>query len=224
MGLARKLLPGKFMTAVRATNAITLCLIAARCMKTFLNRNCSGTRREPSPGAISQKRGLIEAADGGTLFLDEIGEISPAAQAKLLRVIETRQFRRVGGVKDLTADTRIIAATNRDLAAMAKEGRFRQDLYYRLSAFVVRVPPLRERREDIPLLARYFLEKHDFSRRIRKELSRTAERTLVAYDWPGNVRELRNVMERAIILSGSEPAIMRATSDCRARAARSVAN
>ncbi|MEQ1670190.1 MAG: sigma-54 dependent transcriptional regulator [Hyphomicrobium sp.] len=158
-------------------------------------------------GAISQKRGLIEAADGGTLFLDEIGEISPAAQAKLLRVIETRQFRRVGGVKDLTADTRIIAATNRDLAVMAKEGRFRQDLYYRLSAFTVRVPPLRDRRDDIVLLAHHFLEKHDFSRRIRKDLSRAAERTLVAYDWPGNVRELRNVMERAIILSGAETAI-----------------
>lgn len=155
-------------------------------------------------GAISQKRGLIEAADGGTLFLDEIGEISPAAQAKLLRVIETGQFRRVGGVKDLKSDARIVAATNRDLAAMSKEGRFRQDLYYRLSAFSVRLPPLRERRDDIPMLATHFLEKHDFSRRFKKELSRAAERALVAYDWPGNVRELRNVMERAIILSRSE--------------------
>lgn len=159
-------------------------------------------------GAISQKRGLIEAADGGTLFLDEIGEISQAAQAKLLRVIETGHFRRVGGVKDLTSDARIVAATNRDLAAMSKEGRFRQDLYYRLSAFSVRLPPLRERRADIPMLAAHFLEKHDFSRRFKKELSRSAERALVAYDWPGNVRELRNVMERSIILSGSEPAIL----------------
>ncbi len=158
-------------------------------------------------GAITQKRGLIEAADGGTLFLDEIGEISPAAQAKLLRVIETRQFRRVGGVKDLVADTRIVAATNRDLAIMAREGRFREDLYYRLSAITVRIPPLRERREDIPMLARYFLEKHDFSRRLKKELSRGAESVLVAYNWPGNVRELRNTMERAIILSGAEPVI-----------------
>jgi len=158
-------------------------------------------------GAISQKRGLIEAADGGTLFLDEIGEISQTAQAKLLRVIETRQFRRVGGVKDLVSDARIVAATNRDLAAMARDGRFRQDLYYRLSAFVIRVPPLRERRDDVPILARYFLEKHDFSRRFKKELSRGAERAIVAYDWPGNVRELRNVIERAIILSGADPII-----------------
>ncbi|MBL8565559.1 MAG: sigma-54-dependent Fis family transcriptional regulator [Hyphomicrobiaceae bacterium] len=158
-------------------------------------------------GAVAQKRGLIEAADGGTLFLDEIGEISPSAQAKLLRLIETRSFRRVGGTKDLTSDARIVAATNRDLAQMAREGRFRADLYYRLSAFVIRLPPLRERRNDIPILARHFLEKHDFSRRIRKDLSRTAERTLVAYDWPGNVRELRNVMERAIILSGGDSTI-----------------
>ena len=158
-------------------------------------------------GAVTQKRGLIEAADGGTLFLDEIGEISPSAQAKLLRLIETRSFRRVGGTKDLTSDARIVAATTRDLAQMAREGRFRAALYYRLSAFVIRLPPLRERRNDIPILARHFLEKHDFSRRIRKDLSRTAERTLVAYDWPGNVRELRNVMERAIILSGGDSVI-----------------
>ena len=166
-----------------------------------------GHERGAFTGAISQKRGLIEAADGGTLFLDEIGEISQAAQAKLLRVIETRQFRRVGGVKDLTADARIVAATNRDLAAMVQDGCFRADLFYRLSAFAIRVPPLRERREDIPILARHFLVKHDFSRRLRKELSRGADQALVAYDWPGNVRELRNVMERAVILSGSEPII-----------------
>ena len=158
-------------------------------------------------GAISQKRGLIEAADGGTLFLDEIGEISPAAQAKLLRIIETGQFRRVGGVKDLRADARIVAATNRDLAQMAKEGRFRQDLYYRLSAFAIRLPPLRDRREDVPMLASHFLEKHDFSRRFKKELSRGAERRLISYGWPGNVRELRNVIERAIILSGPDAVI-----------------
>ena len=163
-----------------------------------------GHERGAFTGAIAQKRGLIEAADGGTLFLDEIGEISPVAQAKLLRVIETRKFRRVGGVKDLEANVRIVAATNRDLAQLVREGSFRADLYYRLSAFVVTVPPLRNRREDIATLARHFLAKHDFSRPIHKELSREAERLLVGYDWPGNVRELRNVMERAIILSGGE--------------------
>ena len=166
-----------------------------------------GHERGSFTGAVAQKRGLIEAADGGTLFLDEIGEISPVAQAKLLRVIESRTFRRVGGVKDLHADVRIVAATNRDLGDLARQGTFRADLYYRLSAFVVMVPPLRERRDDIPVLARHFLANHDFSRRVRKELSRGAERLLVGYDWPGNVRELRNVMERAIILSGNEPLI-----------------
>jgi DNA-binding NtrC family response regulator len=163
-----------------------------------------GHERGAFTGAIAQKRGLIEAADGGTLFLDEIGEISAVGQAKLLRVIETRKFRRVGGVKDLEADVRIVAATNRDLARLAREGTFRSDLYYRLSAFVVQVPPLRERREDIAILARHFLAKHDFSRRVQKSLSQGAERMLVGYDWPGNVRELRNVMERAIILSGAD--------------------
>ena len=166
-----------------------------------------GHERGAFTGAVSQKRGLIEAADGGTLFLDEIGEISPVGQAKLLRVIETRKFRRVGGVKDLEADVRIVAATNRDLGRQAREGTFRPDLYYRLSAFVVQVPPLRERRDDIAVLARHFLSRHDFSRRVHKDLSIGAERMLVSYDWPGNVRELRNVMERAIILSGTDPLV-----------------
>jgi two-component system NtrC family response regulator len=166
-----------------------------------------GHERGAFTGANALKRGLVEAADGGTLFLDEIGEISPAAQAKLLRVIETKQYRRVGGTKDLAGDVRIVAATNRDLAEMAREGRFRADLYYRLSAFELKVPPLRQRREDIPALAYHFIEKHDFSRRVVKKLSPAAERALIEYDWPGNVRELRNVIERAIILSGSDGTI-----------------
>ena len=166
-----------------------------------------GHERGAFTGANALKRGLVEAADGGTLFLDEIGEISPAAQAKLLRVIETKQYRRVGGTKDLAGDVRIVAATNRDLAEMAREGRFRADLYYRLSAFELKVPPLRQRREDIPALAGHFIEKHDFSRRVVKKLSPAAERALIEYDWPGNVRELRNVIERAIILSGSDGTI-----------------
>ena len=166
-----------------------------------------GHERGAFTGASMLKRGLIEAADGGTLFLDEIGEISSTAQAKLLRVIETKQFRRVGSVKDLTADVRIVAATNRDLAELAREGGFRADLYYRLSAFELKVPPLRQRREDILPLANHFIEKHDFSRRVVKTLSAAAERALVEYNWPGNVRELRNVIERAIILSGNDGTI-----------------
>ncbi len=160
-----------------------------------------GHERGAFTGAEKQKRGLIEGAEGGTLFLDEIGEIEPAIQAKLLRVIETGTFRRLGGTRDLQANVRIVAATNRDLAAMGKAGTFRADLYYRLSAFVIDTPPLRDRRDDIPYLVAHFVQHHNFSRRINKRVSNDAIRRLVAYDWPGNVRELRNVIERAIILS-----------------------
>jgi len=158
-------------------------------------------------GAERLKKGLIESAEGGTLFLDEIGEIEPSIQAKLLRVLETGRFRRVGGTKDRDANVRIVAATNRDLAAFSRDGGFRSDLYYRLSAFLITVPPLRQRRADIPLLARHFIQNHDFAPRIEKLLSAAAESALAAYDWPGNIREMKNVVERAIILSGAEIAI-----------------
>jgi DNA-binding NtrC family response regulator len=158
-------------------------------------------------GADRQKIGLIEGAAGGTLFLDEIGEIPPAGQAKLLRVLETGRFRRVGGTRDIAANVRIVAATNRDLEQASRDGSFRADLFYRLNAFVVTVPPLRERRQDIPALVNVFIRNHNFSRRIDKGVSRVALDRLVAYDWPGNVRELKNVVERAIILSGDRPTI-----------------
>ena len=154
-------------------------------------------------GAEQRKPGLIEFAEGGTLFLDEISEIPPPLQAKLLRVIETGNFRRLGGTSDLTSDTRFIAATNRDLEEMVQKGTFRSDLYYRLAGFVISVPTLRERREDIPLLAEHFLSSRDFARQVEKRLSREAADELIAYHWPGNVRELRNVMERAILVSGA---------------------
>ena len=153
-------------------------------------------------GAISQKKGLIEGAREGTLFLDEIGEISASIQAKLLRVLETGIFRRVGGTKDLRANVRILAATNRNLAKMSEEKTFRADLFYRLSAFIIEAPPLRERLEDIPLLVEYFLNNHNFSKRIDVTIDSDALNDLMAYHWPGNVRELKNVLERAIILLG----------------------
>jgi two-component system NtrC family response regulator len=158
-------------------------------------------------GAERQKPGLIEAASGGTLFLDEIGEIEPAIQAKLLRVLETGQYRRLGGVKDLQANVRIVAATNRDLMQMGTEGRFRMDLYYRLTAFSLRIPPLRERLQDIPKLVQHILAHHDFSRRYSKRVSPAAMRLLMDYSYPGNVRELRNMIERAVILSGASEEI-----------------
>jgi two-component system NtrC family response regulator len=166
-----------------------------------------GHERGAFTGADRQKKGLIEGAKGGTLFLDEIGEIGPPIQAKLLRGLETGEFRRLGGTQDLTSNARVLAATNRDLEAMSQEGAFRQDLFYRLGAFVIAVPPLRHRREDIPALVDHFLNHHDFSRRISKKLTRSALLRLTGYDWPGNVRELRNVIERAIIISGDDKTI-----------------
>ncbi|UJS25314.1 sigma-54-dependent transcriptional regulator [Thiothrix winogradskyi] len=159
-------------------------------------------------GADRQKKGLIESAEGGTLFLDEIGEITPAIQAKLLRVLETGRFRRLGGTRDMTANVRVVAATNRDLLAMSQEGTFRADLFYRLNAFTIYVPPLRQRREDIPALVKHFINNHDFSRRVNKHLSEEALAKLVAYPWPGNIRELKNMVERAIILSGDTARIL----------------
>jgi DNA-binding NtrC family response regulator len=152
-------------------------------------------------GADRKKKGLIEGAAGGTLFLDEIGEIPPPIQAKLLRVLETGKFRRVGGNRDLDSDVRIVAATNRNLKKMSETGEFRADLYYRLEAFSIYAPPLRERREDIPWLVEHFIRNHNFSMRVKKTVTKEAMRKLIAYDWPGNVRELKNVVERAIILS-----------------------
>jgi DNA-binding NtrC family response regulator len=166
-----------------------------------------GHERGAFTGADRKKKGLIDAAEKGTLFLDEIGEIGPAIQAKLLRVLETGRFRRVGGTEDLPSDVRIVAATNRDLEKMVQEGSFRQDLFYRLNAFTIVVPPLRERREDIDALTDHFIQTHNFSRRISKRFNKAAMRHLISYDWPGNVRELRNVVERAIILSREQSEI-----------------
>lgn len=159
-------------------------------------------------GADRQKKGLIESAEGGTLFLDEIGEITPAIQAKLLRVLETGRFRRLGGTRDLSANVRVVAATNRDLLTMSQEGTFRADLFYRLNAFTIYVPPLRERKEDIPALVDHFIRNHDFSRRVNKRLSEAALAKLMDYFWPGNIRELKNMVERAIILSGNAGQIL----------------
>jgi NtrC-family two-component system response regulator AlgB len=152
-------------------------------------------------GAIRDQAGRVEAAQGGTLFLDEIGEISPGLQAKLLRFLQDKEFERVGENKTRQANVRVLAATNRDIETDVKTGRFREDLWYRLNVIEIRVPPLRERPEDILHLARGFLS--FFARSVRRppfELSKTAETALLGYPWPGNVRELRNAIERAVIL------------------------
>ena len=158
-----------------------------------------GHERGAFTGADRLKKGLIEEAEGGTLFLDEIGDIAPPIQAKLLRVMESGTFRRLGGTKTLVADVRFLAATNRDIGRMVQDGQFRADLYYRLSRFVIGVPPLRERRDDVPTLAGHFVD--HLTRFSPMEIAPEAMRLLVEYSWPGSVRELRNAMERAVIFA-----------------------
>ena len=189
--------------AKRSFVAVDCCTLQEKLFESEL----FGHEKGAFTGAARQKKGLIELAEGGTLFLDEVGEIEGAIQAKLLRILETGQFRRLGGTKDLAADVRVVAATNRNLQAMVDEGSFRADLYYRLNGFDLTVPTLRERRDDIPALAEHFIRNHSFSRRIEKRLSGAAKRRLIAYDWPGNIRELKNIIERAIILSRDKPII-----------------
>jgi two-component system response regulator HydG len=155
-------------------------------------------------GAIAAKRGLFEEAQGGTLFLDEIGEMPPSLQVKLLRALQEREIRRVGGTQAIGVDVRIVAATNRDLAQLVRDGRFRDDLYYRLNVVLVALPPLRERREDVPLLAAHFLARAAERRGRPLRLSAATEERLAAYPWPGNVRELENALERASILAAGD--------------------
>lgn len=163
-----------------------------------------GYKKGAFTGATSDRKGLVEAANGGTLFLDEIGELTPALQVKLLRLIQEKSIRRVGDTCDIPVNVRIIAATNRDLEQMVLEGSFREDLYYRLNVIPIRLPPLRERREDIPLLANYFMEKYSslLGKDVRR-ISSYALDILKRYDFPGNVRELENIIERGVALEQS---------------------
>ena len=188
--------------------------LSSRQSNAFVKLNCAaipsglleselfGHEKGAFTGAIAQRVGRFELANRGTVFLDEIGEIPLELQPKLLRVLQEREFERLGSTRTLRTDARLIAATNRDLAAMVEDQKFRSDLYYRLNVFPVRVPPLRERREDIPLLVRHFVQQ--FSRRMNRGVETIPSETmkaLVRYDWPGNIRELQNVIERAVIIS-----------------------
>jgi two-component system response regulator AtoC len=169
--------------------------------ETILESELFGHERGAFTDARHQKRGLFESADGGTVFLDEIGEMAPALQAKLLRFLEEKTFKRVGGVSDIRVDVRVIAATNRNLDDDVTKGRFREDLYYRLKVLPIVLPPLRSRAEDVPALVNYFVDL--FNREFRKKVrgvSDEAMRRLRSYGWPGNIRELRNAVERAMLL------------------------
>jgi formate hydrogenlyase transcriptional activator len=168
----------------------------------LLESELFGHERGAFTGAIAQRIGRFELANRGTVFLDEIGEIPLELQPKLLRVLQEREFERLGSSRTLRTDARLIAATNRDLAKMVEEQKFRSDLFYRLNVIPIRVPALRERPEDVPLLVQHFTEL--FSRRMRKSIQTIPSETMASmmrYDWPGNVRELQNVIERAVILS-----------------------
>jgi formate hydrogenlyase transcriptional activator len=188
--------------------------LSTRNERTFVKLNCAaipsglleselfGHEKGAFTGAVAQKVGRFELADGGTLFLDEIGDIPPELQPKLLRVLQEQEFERLGGVRTQRVNVRLVAATNRDLARMVAEGRFRGDLYYRLNVFPITTPPLRERREDIPPLVRHFVEQ--LARRLNRRIESIATEDLNAltrYSWPGNIRELQNVIERAVLLA-----------------------
>ena len=188
--------------------------LSSRCGRPFVKLNCAaipldllenelfGHEKGAFTGAIAQEMGRFELADKGTLFLDEVGDIPPALQPKLLRVLQEQEFERLGSTRTHQVDVRLVAATNRNLGEMANRGEFRRDLYYRLNVFPVLLPPLRERREDIPALVAHFIE--IYSRRMSRQIEHIPSTTmsaLTSYQWPGNIRELQNLIERAVILS-----------------------
>jgi Nif-specific regulatory protein len=182
--------------------------IAVNCAaltETLLESELFGHEKGAFTGAVAQKKGKLEVADGGTLFLDEVGEMPALLQVKLLRVLQEQEFERVGATRTLRVDIRLIAATNKDLEEAIRQGTFRQDLYYRLNVVSLSMPPLRERREDIPLLASYFVQKYsDKCNRKVRGISGEARARLTSYDWPGNVRELENAIERGVVLGTTD--------------------
>jgi DNA-binding NtrC family response regulator len=167
----------------------------------LLESELFGHEKGSFTGAINEKKGLFEVADGGTLFLDEIGELEVALQAKLLRALQEKQIRRVGGTKEINTDVRVVAATNRDLLQMTKDGRFREDLYYRLNVLSIELPALRDRTSDIPVLIEYFLNKHTRGTNRKITIEPAARKLLENYSYPGNIRQLESAIERAILLS-----------------------
>lgn len=191
------------------SNKSFMAINCAAIPETLLETELFGHERGAFTGAAAQKKGKLEIADGGVVFLDEIGELAPALQVKLLRVLQEREFDRVGGTHPIKIDVRLIAATNRDLQDAVRKGEFRQDLYYRLAVVKLTMPPLRERREDIPMLTRHFVQKNAKRCKVKpKPVSREAMAALINYDWPGNVRELENAVERALVMGSSDAILL----------------
>jgi PAS domain S-box-containing protein len=201
-GTGKELVARAIHQASRRRDAAMVTVNCAALSSGLIESEMFGHEKGAFTGAIARRIGRFELADGGTILLDEVGELSPEVQAKLLRVLQEGQFERVGSVKTVRVDVRVIAATNRDLARAVADGRFRADLFYRLNVFPIQLPPLRERREDIPLVAKYFTAKYaaQAGRRITTVSKKTLN-ALTAYNWPGNVRELQNIIERAVLLS-----------------------
>jgi DNA-binding NtrC family response regulator len=200
-GTGKELIADAIHSASPRAKAPMVRLHCAALSEALLESELFGHERGAFTGAIARREGRFRQADGGTLFLDEIAEISPAVQVKLLRFLQERAFERVGGNETLKVDVRVIAATNRDLGAEIKKGTFREDLFYRLNVVTVELPPLRERRGDIPVLASFFLRRYSAENgKSIETLSNDALEALLQYHWPGNVRELENVVERAVVL------------------------
>src|SRR5687767_15657393 len=191
------------MNSLRSSNNFQAVNCAA-INENLLESELFGHEKGSFTGAVAEKKGLFEIANNGTLFLDEIGELDIALQAKLLRALQEREIRRVGGVREIPVDVRVLAATNRDLLKMTEEKRFREDLYYRLNVLSIEIPPLRERRSDLPVLIDYFVKKHTRGTDRKIAIESDARKLLLDYHYPGNVRQLESALERAILLSEND--------------------
>ena len=204
-GTGKELIARSIHTNSPRSDEVFQAVNCAAINENLLESELFGHEKGSFTGAIGEKKGLFEVADGGTLFLDEIGELDISLQAKLLRALQEKQIRRVGGTKEIDVDVRVVAATNRDLLKMSQDGRFREDLYYRLNVLSIELPALRERRTDIPVLIDYFIKKHTKNSSVKiSGLTSEAKNALLDYSYPGNVRQLESAVERAVLLAESD--------------------